>query len=255
MALTARVGRLFALGLARYNEGTGSEWRFAVNPFTRLEQSIINCDRCPRLREWCEHVAAVKTRRYRDQEYWGRPVHGFGDKRARLILLGLAPGAHGANRTGRVFTGDESGVWLYEALHKFGFANQPHSQGRGDGLVLTDAYISNIVRCAPPQNRPTAEEIAACRSHLEAEFDLLTEKKVIVALGQLAFDQYKKMLKAAGVQVAGVRFGHGVEYRFEGHPTLLGSYHPSQQNTFTGKLTREMWYDIFARAKAILDET
>jgi len=222
--------------------------------FAALEEEIISCERCPRLREWCQNVAVEKRAKYRDEEYWGRPVHGFGDYDARLILLGLAPGAHGANRTSRVFTGDESGVWLYEALHRFGFANKPKAEGRGDGLVLTGAYISNIVRCAPPQNKPTTGEIATCRPHLDNEFALLAEKKVIVALGKLAFDQYKKLLKAAGVDVKGVEFGHGVEYRFDGHPTLLGSYHPSQQNTFTGKLTKEMWYGIFSKAKALIEE-
>lgn len=221
--------------------------------FATLEEEIISCERCPRLREWCQQVAVEKRAKYRDEAYWGRPVHGFGDSNARLILLGLAPGAHGANRTGRVFTGDESGVWLYEALHRFGYANQPRAEGRGDGLVLTGAYISNIVRCAPPQNKPTTGEIAACRPHLETELALLKEKKVILALGKLAFDQYKKWLKAAGVDVKGVEFGHGATYHFDGYPTLLGSYHPSQQNTFTGKLKREMWTDIFTKAKSLTE--
>lgn len=223
----------------------------------QLQETITSCAACPRLRDWCREVAdEKKAKRYRDWDYWGRPVPGFGDPEARLIILGLAPGAHGANRTGRVFTGDESGKWLYEALHRFGFANRPVAESREDGLELTDAYINNIVRCAPPQNKPTAAEIHACQDHLIEEFRLLANKRVVLALGKLAFDKYKRLLKERGYDVKGLTFAHGALYRFEdGSPALLASYHPSQQNTFTGKLTREMWYGIFEQVRELLDKT
>ncbi|HEU4964084.1 MAG TPA: uracil-DNA glycosylase [Bacilli bacterium] len=219
----------------------------------QLQETIIACEKCPRLRDWCRQVAVDKVKRYADQDYWGAPVPGFGDTNARLIILGLAPGAHGANRTGRVFTGDESGKWLYEALHRFGFANRPDATSREDGLVLTDAYINNIVRCAPPQNKPTAAEIHACQDHLLTEFDLLANKQVVLALGKLAFDKYKNLLKSAGRDVKDLTFAHGALYQFDdSSPALLASYHPSQQNTFTGKLTQEMWTAIFEQAKHLL---
>ncbi|MGZ4164292.1 MAG: uracil-DNA glycosylase [Tumebacillaceae bacterium] len=219
----------------------------------QLQAGIVGCTQCPRLRTWCEEVAETKVKRYREQEYWGKPVPGFGDPNARLIILGLAPGAHGANRTGRVFTGDESGVWLYGALHKFGFATQPEATHRMDGLVLHDAYINNVVRCAPPDNKPNAEEIQTCQGHLIEEFQLLTQKKVVLVLGKIAFDNYLKLLKREGKAVKGLTFAHGACYTFDdSSPALLASYHPSQQNTRTGKLTQEMWEGIFARAKELL---
>jgi uracil-DNA glycosylase family 4 len=221
----------------------------------RLQEKIVSCEACPRLREWCREVAVTKRAQYREETYWGRPVPGFGDRKARLVILGLAPGAHGANRTGRVFTGDESGNWLYEALHRFGFANQPTSTHREDGLVLTDAFINNIVRCAPPQNKPVAAEMAACQGHLVEELALLTEKKVVLALGQVAFQKYLQLMKEEGCEVKGLKFGHMALYEFgKDKPKLLCSYHPSQQNTFTGKLTREMWYGVFETARRLLEE-
>jgi uracil-DNA glycosylase len=229
--------------------------KMAGATFADLEQGIVSCEKCPRLREWCAQVAAEKKKMYLDWDYWGRPVHGFGDGDARLVILGLAPGAHGANRTGRVFTGDESGVWLYEALHRYGFASKPEARHREDGLVLHDAYISNIVRCAPPQNKPVAAEISNCRTHLDLEFGLLRNKKVVLALGKLAFDQYKKLLKADGIDVKGLTFAYGAVYEFgDGRPMLMASYHPSQQNTFTGVLTREMWDDVFEKAKHFIEK-
>jgi len=225
----------------------------AREAFVRLQEQIHTCTDCPRLIDWCQEVAATKKKQYRDWTYWGKPVAGFGDPEARLVLLGLAPGAHGANRTGRVFTGDESGKWLYGALYEFGFSSQPIATGADDGLVLTDAYINNIVRCAPPQNKPTTQEIAMCRQHLDAEFALLSHRKVVIALGQLAFKQYLLYMKEAGRDIKGVTFAHGAEYSFgDDLPVLLASFHPSQQNTFTGKLTREMWHAIFARAKELI---
>lgn len=218
-----------------------------------LHAQIVGCNDCPRLRMWCEEVAEQKVKRYRDEAYWGKPVPGFGDPNARLIVLGLAPGAHGANRTGRVFTGDESGVWLYGALHQFGFATQPNAVHREDGLQLTDAYISNIVRCAPPDNKPNAEEIQTCQTYLIEEFRLLRQKKVVLALGKIAFDNYLKLLKAEGKSVKGLTFAHGACYTFDdGSPAILVSYHPSQQNTRTGKLTREAWEAVFQQARQLL---
>lgn len=221
-----------------------------------LEQTIISCEKCPRLREWCRDVAVKKKKMYQDFEYWGKPVHGFGDAGAALIILGLAPGAHGANRTGRVFSGDDSGLWLYEAMHRYGFANQPKSEHREDGLQLIDAYISNVVRCAPPDNKPSTKEIETCSPYLIEEFGLLERKKVVLVLGKVAFDNYLKLLKSEGKDVKGLTFAHGAAYEFDdGSPTLLVSYHPSRQNTNTGKLTREMWYDVFAKARQAVDAT
>jgi uracil-DNA glycosylase len=219
----------------------------------QLHTEIAQCELCPRLRAWCEEVAVAKVKRYREQDYWGKPVPGFGDANARLIILGLAPGAHGANRTGRVFTGDESGVWLYGALHKYGFATQPDATHRTDGLQLRDAYISNVVRCAPPDNKPNAEEIHTCQAHLQEEFQLLTKKKVVLVLGKIAFDNYLKLLRQEGKAVKGLSFAHGACYTFDdGSPALLASYHPSQQNTRTRKLTQEMWDGVFVQAQELL---
>lgn len=213
----------------------------------QLERKIIGCERCPRLRDHCRQVAQVKRRAYLDQEYWGRPVPGFGDPRARLFVLGLAPGAHGANRTGRVFTGDRSGDWLYRALHQTGFASQPTSVRRGDGLILHDCWVSASVRCAPPDNKPTPGEVLVCRSWLERELQLMPRVRVVVALGRLAFDNF---LALRGLPRAGFPFGHNQAY--DAGFTLISSYHPSQQNTSTGKLTEPMLRAVFERAREAL---
>lgn len=222
-----------------------------------LEGEIINCERCPRLRGWCREVALTRRRAYRDEEYWGRPVPGFGDPRARLLVLGLAPGAHGANRTGRVFTGDASGEWLFRAMYQAGFASQPASVSRGDGLTLRDAWVSASVRCAPPDNKPSPGEVAACRPYLERELALLARVRCVVALGRLAFDNYLTILRGRGLAGAraSFRFAHLAEFRpAPGAPVLVASYHPSQQNTSTRRLTREMLAAVFARAAAIIEE-
>jgi uracil-DNA glycosylase family 4 len=213
-----------------------------------IGREIEDCERCGRLRQYCAGVARTKRRAYMDWEYWGRPVPGFGDPRARLFILGLAPGAHGANRTGRVFTGDKSGDWLYRAMWQTGFANQPTSRDRADGLELRDAWVSASVRCAPPDNKPTREEIAACRPFLERELAAMPRVRVVVALGRLAFDNY-----LAGRRL-GLVFGHDAEHHLPGadEPVLISSYHPSQQNTSTGKLTEAMLRAVFERARRLL---
>ncbi len=221
------------------------------SPLDRLEREIVRCELCPRLREYCKTVAATKRRAYLEWDYWGKPVPGFGDPAARLFIIGLAPAAHGANRTGRVFTGDRSGDFLYRALYENGFASQPQSLSRDDGMRLSGAWISAAVRCAPPDNKPLPEEFSTCRPYLEQELRLLTDVRVVVALGQLAFNVYLSILKERGIinSRAAFAFGHGVEHQIRpGLPMLLASYHPSQQNTSTGKLTAEMLRKIFARA-------
>jgi len=220
----------------------------------QLHAQIITCEHCPRLRTYCAEVGRRRVRRYQDQEYWARPVPGFGDPEARLLILGLAPGAHGANRTGRMFTGDDSGRWLYGALYEAGFADRPESVSRDDGLRLTGAYISNVVRCAPPDNKPSPAELAACRPYLEAELALLLRVRVVLALGRIAFDTYVRLRRAQGHDLGRPVFRHGAEYRTPGLPVLLCSYHPSRQNTNTGVLTPVMWRDVFARARALVDE-
>ncbi len=209
---------------------------------------------CPRLVAHRETIAREKRRQFAAETYWGRPVTGFGDHQAALLIVGLAPAAHGANRTGRMFTGDRSGEWLYRALHEAGFANQPESVDRKDGLTLRNAYITAAARCAPPDNKPTPEEFAACRSHLIDELRLLTRVRVVVALGALAMDGYLKARAELGLSVPRPRprFGHAAEYRLDGDLVLLTSYHPSQQNTFTGRLTREMLRRIFTRAGELI---
>lgn len=219
-----------------------------------LNATIPSCTRCPRLRRYCMEVARVKKREFREWDYWGRPVPGFGDAEARLFIVGLAPAAHGANRTGRMFTGDSSGNWLYEALHRYGFASQPESITRDDRLQLIDCYLGAAARCAPPGNRPAPEELANCRPYLETELRLLRRVRVVVVLGRIAWENY---LKAAGwwsrlKPVERPPFGHGREHRFPDGATLLSSFHPSRQNTNTGKLTREMWYAIFGRARELV---
>lgn len=194
----------------------------------------------------------MKRRAYRDQEYWGRPVPAFGDPNARVLILGLAPGAHGSNRTGRMFTGDSSGVILYRALHKAGFASQADSVSRDDGMVLLDAFITASARCAPPGNKPTTEELRNCRPYFERELDLLPNLRVVVALGKIAFDTYLDVLKSRGIirSRASFVFGHDCEFvTAPGQPLLISSYHPSQQNTSTGKLTEKMLVDVFKRAR------
>jgi uracil-DNA glycosylase family 4 len=217
-----------------------------------LAEEVHNCRRCPRLVEWREAQAAAPPRRYRGQDYWARPVSGFGDPAARVVIVGLAPAAHGANRTGRMFTGDRSGDWLYASLHRTGFANQPRSEWRGDGLELHDAYITATVRCAPPANKPTPEERDNCLPYLERELALLERCRVIVALGSFGWDGFLRAARALGEDVPKPRpkFGHAAEAEV-GRWKLLGSYHPSQQNTFTGKLTVPMTDAIFNRAREL----
>jgi uracil-DNA glycosylase family 4 len=222
-----------------------------------LQREIVSCEQCPRLVAYRAEVGRVKRRAYRDWNYWAKPVPGFGDPRARLLLIGLAPGAHGANRTGRVFTGDSSGDFLYKVLFATGFASQPTSVSRDDGLKLMDAYISAAVRCAPPDNKPTVEEIRTCRPYLERELDLMKNVQVVVALGRLAFDVYLGMLRDQGkiARRSGFVFAHDTEHRTgQGQPLLISSYHPSQQNTSTGKLTETMFRAVFQRSRQHLDE-
>ena len=224
-----------------------------MNPATLevLNQRIMECTRCPRLVEYRERVAREKRRMYREQDYWGRPVPGFGDPNARILILGLAPAAHGANRTGRMFTGDRSGDFLYSALYSVGLASQPESIRRGDGLELRDVYISASVRCAPPANKPTPEEIRNCRPWLEEELDLLKTVRVVVALGRIAFDDYLALRR---VRAAAFQFGHNRVHQLgPGLPALISSYHPSQQNTQTGKLTMPMFRAVFQEALLLVD--
>jgi uracil-DNA glycosylase family 4 len=217
-----------------------------------LADRVIACTRCPRLVEWREAVALDPPRRYTGEEYWARPLPGFGDPGARVVVVGLAPAAHGGNRTGRVFTGDRSGDWLYGALHRGGFANQPASEHREDGLRLRDAYVTAVVRCAPPANRPTPVERDNCLPYLVEELELLGSARVLIALGAFAWDGALRALRDLGHAVPRPRprFGHGAEAKL-GPFVLLGSYHPSQQNTFTGKLTEPMLDDVFARAREL----
>lgn len=216
-----------------------------------LQWEVVGCKRCPRLVAHCARVAQVKRKAYRNWQYWGRPVPSFGDPRARLLILGLAPGAHGANRTGRVFTGDGSGDFLYQLLHETGFASQPQSTSRDDGLTLTDCYISCAVRCAPPQNKPSPQEIAACRSFLAREIPLLPRLLAVLALGRLAFDTYLALLRSQGASFLkkDFPFAHGALHRPPCGPALLCSYHPSLQNTQTGTLTKGMMLQVLRLAR------
>jgi uracil-DNA glycosylase family 4 len=219
-----------------------------------LENEITTCRRCDRLVAWREKVGAEKRRAFRDWEYWARPVPGFGDPAARLLVLGLAPAAHGANRTGRVFTGDRSGDWLFAAMYRAGFASQPTSVSRDDGLTLHGAYVTAAVRCAPPDNKPLPAEREACLPFLQRELDLLTEVRAILCLGKFAWDAALGVLRGRGHPVPSPlpRFGHGAEAEVGGGLVLIGSYHPSQQNTFTGRLTEPMLDAVFARAREVV---
>ncbi|HYC22458.1 MAG TPA: uracil-DNA glycosylase [Candidatus Bathyarchaeia archaeon] len=230
--------------------------RLAPRPdsLASLSAQVIACERCPRLVAYRRQIAAVKVRRFRDDDYWGRPLPGFGDPRARLLIVGLAPAAHGGNRTGRMFTGDDSGDWLFRALHGAGFANQPTSRRRDDGLELDGAYISAAARCVPPENRPLPSELEACRSFLVREIALLEDLRVVVALGRIGFDAYLAARTAAGRAVPRPRpeFRHGGETELEEGVVLIASYHPSRQNTQTGRLTRAMLDRVMAQARARL---
>jgi uracil-DNA glycosylase family 4 len=219
-----------------------------------LNEEIVACRKCTRLEKYREEVARVKRRAFRDWEYWGKAVPGFGDPGAKLFILGLAPAAHGANRTGRIFTGDRSGDFLYAALHKAGFANQPTSIRREDGLKLKNAYIAASVRCAPPANKPLPEEIVNCRSYFERELEIL-KPRVVLALGKIAWDAYLELLKQQGKIASRAKFvfGHGAEERpMNGGPVLVGVYHPSQQNTQTGKVTAAMYAKVLRRIQQML---
>jgi uracil-DNA glycosylase family 4 len=220
----------------------------------RHSKRVASCRRCPRLVAWREEVAADPPRRHRGEDYWARPVPGFGDPGARLVVVGLAPAANGANRTGRMFTGDRSGEWLYGALHRAGYANQPTFERADDGLRLDDAWITAVVRCAPPANRPTPAERDECLPWLVAELELLASARVLLALGSFAWDGALRATRALGHATPRPkpRFGHGAE-AVVGPYTLLGSFHPSQQNTFTGRLTREMLDGVFARARELAE--
>ena len=224
----------------------------AAGALEALEQEIVSCRRCPRLVAWREEVARVKRAAFAGEEYWGRPLPGFGDPAARVLVLGLAPAAHGGNRTGRIFTGDRSGDWLFAALWRAGFANQPSSVSRDDGLRLRDCFVTAAVRCAPPGNRPLPEERDNCLPYLARELSLLARVRVIVCLGSFAWDAAIRAVRSqgAGPPPPRPRFGHGAESE-AGPWTLLGCYHPSQQNTFTGKLTEPMLDEVFARARQL----
>jgi uracil-DNA glycosylase len=220
----------------------------------QLQSDVEGCRACPRLVEWREHIAVEKRASFRDDTYWGRPVPGFGDPEAQVLVLGLAPAAHGANRTGRVFTGDRSGDWLYRAMHKAGFANQPTSTDRHDGLVLSNAWVTAGVRCAPPENKPTPQERDQCRPFLQREISLLSNLRVVVALGKFAYDLALQEFNVATKP----KFGHGVEAQTLYPPangrvvSIVCSFHPSQQNTFTGKLTEPMIDRVFDRARSLI---
>jgi uracil-DNA glycosylase len=218
-----------------------------------LNEGMVACNRCPRLREYCAEVARVKRRAYLDWEYWGKPVPSFGDEKARVLALGLAPGAHGSNRTGRPFTGDGSGDFLYPVLYETGFASQPNAVSRNDGMKLRDLWISAVVRCAPPGNKPANEELKNCAQWLDWEMSLLSDLRVVVCLGKIAFDGLLlHAVRTRGLTARnGFKFAHGAEYELPGGLKAIASYHPSLQNTNTGKLTRPMFFEIFKRAREL----
>ena len=225
-----------------------------VENLDQLNKNIVRCRKCPRLVRWREEAAKKPPLRYRGQKYWAKPLAGFGDPAARVFIVGLAPAAHGGNRTGRIFTGDRSGDWLYGTLHAFGFSNQSESIHRDDGLQLKDCYVTAAVRCAPPDNKPLPLEFDRCRTYLVRELQLLKNIRVVVALGKIAFDSFLKAYQENGGVVPKPRpkFGHGSVARLDSGLTLLGSYHPSQQNTFTGRLTRKMFHGVFENARELL---
>jgi len=227
-----------------------------LTTLTALQRRIIDCTQCERLITHCRRIAQEKVKRYRDQEYWGKPIPSFGDPEARLLIIGLAPAAHGGNRTGRIFTGDRSGDWLYGALYDAGFANQPTSLHKNDGLKLHDCYITAAVHCAPPDNKPTPEEFATCRPYLLQELTLLRRVRVVIALGQIAFAAYLTARRELVLPLPSPLpcFGHGTVTTL-GNITLISSYHPSQQNTFTGRLTRQMFTAVFQHARTLLSST
>ncbi len=238
--------------IEKCGEGIESEWE-------RLVTEIVQCYRCPRLVNWREQTAKQKSSAYKDWEYWGRPVPGFGDRDAQLFIVGLAPGAHGSNRTGRMFTGDSSGDTLYAALYRAGFASQPQAIHRNDGLVLRDAFLTAIVRCVPPANRPTKDEIEACGQFLAREWQLLHRVRVVLALGQLAFERCRQLLTAQGYDVPPLHFAHAQHCRLERTIAgtsihLIASYHPSRQNTQTGRLTPSMLDAVLGMAHTLIDE-
>ncbi|RME46215.1 MAG: uracil-DNA glycosylase [Chloroflexi bacterium] len=225
----------------------GTEWE-------KLNAEVVTCTRCPRLVAWREEVARKKRRAFQEWDYWGKPVPGLGDRNARLVIVGLAPAAHGANRTGRMFTGDGSAETLMAALHRAGFANQPTSTHRDDGLELRDAFVTAVARCAPPGNRPTAQELANCRPFLARELALLRSARVVLALGRVAFDGYLRLLREQGFDVPRLPFRHGASYTFdEPLPALVASYHPSRQNTQTGRLTDAMLDEVFEEVRRLLE--
>lgn len=226
-----------------------------VDWLTVLNREVVACTRCPRLVTYREEIARVRRRAYLNWEYWGKPVPGFGDPQARVLIMGLAPGAHGSNRTGRPFTGDASGNFMYPVLHETGFASQPSATDRNDGMKLRDLYITAAVRCAPPDNKPLPQELAACAPFLDREMAGLEKVKVVVALGKIGFDAYLNYLKRGGLLVSKKEyvFKHGASYRMPDGKVLLASYHPSNQNTQTGKLTREMFVKIFQEAAKFAD--
>lgn len=220
----------------------------------KLQKTVIRCRRCPRLVSYLKEIENHKPRRYKDWDYWSRPLPSFGDPGSRLLIVGLAPAAQGGNRTGRMFTGDRSGEWLFGALYHFGFANQPYSSRRDDGFTLKDCYITATLRCAPPQNRPLPEEIVNCRPYILEELGLLRKLKIIVPLGQIAFSQTLKSLRQRGLTIPPLPFGHGLMYPLQNGQRIITTYHPSQQNTQTGKLTEAMFHRIFEMVRADLEE-
>lgn len=225
----------------------------AAPTIAALNARVVACERCPRLRAYCETIALEKRRAYRHEEYWGKPVPSFGDPAARVLLLGLAPGAHGSNRTGRPFTGDGSGAFLYPLLWEAGFASQPQAVARGDGMQLRGALITSVVRCAPPDNKPNAEELAGCAPYLDEELALLGDLRVVLALGKIAFDGYTAWLQRTGriARRGAYVFTHGAEYTLADGTFLLGTYHPSLQNTNTGRLTAPMLLKVLVRAREL----
>jgi len=220
----------------------------------RLQNIVIQCQKCPRLVDYLKEASKHKPKRYRDWDYWAKPIPSFGDPDARLLIVGLAPAANGGNRTGRMFTGDRSGEWLFGALYQFGFANRPNSSSRDDDFALSDCYITATIRCAPPNNKPLPEEIENCRPYFLKELDLLKNIKVIIPLGQIAFTQTLKSLRLKGFEIPPLSFGHGKVYNLPNGQVMITTYHPSQQNTQTGKLTRTMFHSIFKKVRKRLED-